>query len=223
MRSQMRHPDSRGNQKTTVVYHLEQILTPGVFTPTNPFISGLQSPSRCAKRQATQPSMCRAFDQVPYLSPAQRPTAEIVMSVHNCVPENRKFSVATVDRHDFYPAQFDKQTVNLCHFDRNILGFQCLEQRGLGDSRWQLNLTIPMQPEQRNPAAHCLRLAVSPCPVKPLTDLHRKPVSRNVRLRFHHRLNTVENGRVKIFSANFHAATLSSPSPCVQKKRYGTW
>ena len=141
---------------------------------------------------------------------------------HHRIPKGRKLPVAASYRNNFYPAQFGKQALNLRNFNRNILCLQRLEKGVLGNSYGQSDPAAPVQPVQCYPAAHRFRFAISPCPVKPFTDFHRKSVPGNVRRRFYHRLNTVNNIHAKIFSANFHAVTLSSPYHCVQKKSYGT-
>src|SRR5207237_203228 len=74
------------------------VLSPRCIVPSDPFIPRLQPPRRRRKCQPSQISVALTVNQIPHLSPAQRPRSQIVILVHHFIPFPRCAAVRTSDR-----------------------------------------------------------------------------------------------------------------------------
>ena len=68
VRSQIPHLYARQNQKPAITHNLVQMGTSSRFRPANVPIALLQTPLRSAESKCADPSVPRAFDQIPNLS-----------------------------------------------------------------------------------------------------------------------------------------------------------
>jgi len=95
----------RHDQKAAVVDHAIQILTARFIIPANPLITRLSAPRRGAEGKAADITIEVTVDQIAQLRAAQRPTAQIVILVHQLIPLARGFGIRAGDENEPQIAQ----------------------------------------------------------------------------------------------------------------------
>ena len=142
-----------------------QMFAARFLVPANSAVARLDTPRRGAEGQSAQPLPRAAAKQITNLRSAQRLCAQIVILVHQLVPDLREGTVGTVDPH-----QTDRLQGLQGGRDRGGLQSQRLasnpsrsRNRALIDLR-QLQETAAMQLQQRHPATNFFELAQSRAP-----------------------------------------------------------
>src|SRR4030042_824172 len=74
---------------------------PPPHPPANPPISGRPSPSRRAEGQPAQPTITRTVKQIAQLSPTQRPRLQIMIRIHEPIPDPRSAPVSMGNKDQF--------------------------------------------------------------------------------------------------------------------------
>src|SRR3989304_5260204 len=146
MRCQIPHPYVRNYQKSTITYHLTQVLLPSALIPSYPSLPSFQPPCRRTKRKSSHISIPLALYQILHLMPAQWPTAKIMILIHQLFPYPIWLAIPAVYLDYSYLSQFGQFTLDA--FPHSLL------------------LTVTTFLNSRTRALFCLRQLDYPFPVQ---------------------------------------------------------
>ena len=223
MRGQIGHLNLGQNQKTAITNHLPQMPFSGSIAPANPVIPSFNSPGRPTEGQSTQPSTARTFDQIPDLSPTQRTTTQVMISVHQDIPQTRCLTFTASYPYQLNPAQFPQIAANRVNLLNGPLALWAGLKRWFGSTLGQIDNPLSMQFQQGHTATHFFKSAIGACPIQPLANSKGKCSPRNRGLRFNRFIYFTDHLVRKMLTANQHENILTHWHPLCPAKTYGTW
>ena len=214
VRGQIGHLNLRQNQKTAVADHLGQMLPAGLIAPADPVVPRRKPPGRRAKGQCAQVAVAGTVDQIAYLGAAQGTGAQVMVGVHQSVPQPRGLAVATADLLQFDTTELLQTAAHRLDLRQRRRPFFFFggTNTALGRLR-QWHKALPVQLQQCRAATHLLGLAVGSCPVKPFTHAQRKRSTRDLGVGFHRRAYFLEHFLREDLTADNHAGNLSRTHP----------
>src|SRR5262245_65773603 len=101
MGGQVFHLHLRHNEEAAVVDNLAQILAARLLIPADPTLARRQPPSRSTECKTAHVTITIAFEQIAQLRAAQRSGAQVVITIHQLIPEARSFGLRALDDDTF--------------------------------------------------------------------------------------------------------------------------
>ena len=221
MRGQIGNAPLGQNQKTTVGNHPMQMLAAGFATPANPAVPRLQLPGRCAESQSAQPLSRPTGNQIAQLRSTQGSGTQVMILVHQIVPDPRAAAVGPVDPHQVDGLQRRQRLLDRLPFQPHRLGpnpARLLVGDRTATGGGQLNQAPAMQLQQSHPATDLLELAQGRPPIQPLADPPRQSRTRQTGLALDRLLNALQHFWTKFLPANPHAGSLKYRHPLCPAK-----
>ncbi len=214
LRSQVAHPPVGQNQKPAVGNHSLQMLTACRRTPANPLIARLHLPSGGTEGQSAQPLSRPTANQITQLGPTQGSGAQVMITVHQFVPEPRGGGIGLLNSYQAHRLQGLQRGLDRGDGRRSGLG---LDPSGWSNhrraDRGQMNLPALLQLPQRHPATDFFELSQGSAPIQPLADPPGQSPARQTGFGLNGLLKALQNLRTKFLPANGHADNLKHQYP----------